>query len=465
MAGTSKSLHKYFRNVDDANAALAERWRAITNHLRLGLGTPIPTSALLLRTYEPPRDYAGEDGKKHRKPMRALYGFGEAARERFESDAAQYERFCTQLRAEIDTANASVYHWLGRAQAGDATAIRWYCQTMLPSIYPLPPAGVAYLASGYSTEERHLVVERFVPGIGVLPTVDHYEISRRLEFHRVDMPERDRTAWYAEFLSQIALLSADRTYRSEIGHALEKVTVNCLAVLRNPATGHFDVVCVLSVGIPRRQFASINLLGVDPATCVRSFDGRLTAQPGEYSPVLPWVTAEATGDLRVDVRGAPLLEMNPSTFEQLVAELMRRMGLRTEHTGMSGDGGVDCVAYDDRPVFGGKVIVQVKRYSSTVNPSVVRDLFGTVHASGASKGVLVTTSGFGPESREFAQGKPLELIDGAQLDALLRQYGLAGSMSQQLDTGIPELAQELPPVSPDGRYYWDGRVWQPIDSQ
>ncbi len=181
--------------------------------------------------------------------------------------------------------------------------------------------------------------------------------------------------------------------------------------------------------------------------------------------MLPWVTAEATGDLRVDVRGAPLLEMNPTAFEQLVAELMRRMGLRTEHTGMSGDGGVDCVAYDDRPVVGGKVIMQVKRYSNTVNPSVVRDLFGTVHASGATKGVLVTTSGFGPESREFAQGKPLELIDGAQLDTLLRQYGLAGSMSQQSDAVIPEVSQELPPVSPDGRYYWDGANWQPIDNE
>lgn len=465
MAGSSKPLRKFYRKVDEANAALALRWRAITNHLRLGLSAPIATSEMLLRTYQPPKDYVGDDGKKHRKPSRALYGFGDSARERFETDAAQYERFSIHLRDEIDTANASVAHWVGRARAGDEAAVRWYCQTVLPSIYPLPPAGVAYLASGYSAEERHLVVERFVPDIRVLPKIDHYEISRRLEFLRVEMADRDRTAWYAEFLSQIALLSADRTFRSEIGHVLEKLTVNCLAVLQNPATGHFDVVCVVSVGIPRRQFASINLLGVDPVTCVRSFNGRLTARPGEYSPVLPWVTAEATGDLRVDVRGAPLLEMNPTAFEQLVAELMRRMGLRTEHTGMSGDGGVDCVAYDDRPVVGGKVIMQVKRYSNTVNPSVVRDLFGTVHASGASKGVLVTTSGFGPESREFAQGKPLELIDGAQLDTLLRQYGLAGSMSQQSDAVIPEVSQELPPVSPDGRYYWDGANWQPIDNE
>jgi restriction system protein len=376
----------------------------------------------------------------------------------------QYDRYSAHLRAEIDASNAAVVHWGARAQAGDEDAIRWYCQVVLPSIYPTPPGGVAYLASGYSAGERHLVVERLVPAIDVLPLVDRYEINRRLEFVRVPIAERNRTAWYEEFLSQIALLTTDRTYRCEIGVRLEKLTVNCLTVLNNPATGHFDVVCVLSVGIPRREFAAINLLGVDPVACVRSFNGRITAQPDQYSPVTPWVTAESTGDVCVDVHGVPLLEMNPGTFEQLVAELMRRMGLRTEHPGMTGDGGVDCVAYDDRPVVGGKVIVQVKRYANTVNPSVVRDLFGTVHAVGASKGVLVTTSGFGPESRAFVQGKPLELIDGVQLETLLRQYGLAGAMSQVAGSVIEEIHQELPPVSPDGRYYWDGAVWQPLDN-
>jgi hypothetical protein len=68
MAGTSRSLQKYFRSVDEANATLTRRWRAITHHLKLGLGTPIPGAAILLRTYEAPKDYAGDDGKKHRNP-------------------------------------------------------------------------------------------------------------------------------------------------------------------------------------------------------------------------------------------------------------------------------------------------------------------------------------------------------------------------------------------------------------
>ena len=35
--------------------------------------------------------------------------------------------------------------------------------------------------------------------------------------------------------------------------------------------------------------------------------------------------------------------------------------LDTKQTRASRDGGVDCVAYDPRPIFGGKVVIQAKR--------------------------------------------------------------------------------------------------------
>jgi restriction system protein len=64
----------------------------------------------------------------------------------------------------------------------------------------------------------------------------------------------------------------------------------------------------------------------------------------------------------------------------------------------SRDGGVDCLAYDNRAIFGGKVIIQAKRHKNTVPPSAVRVLLGSVHNEGATKGILVTTSGFDKES-------------------------------------------------------------------
>lgn len=57
-----------------------------------------------------------------------------------------------------------------------------------------------------------------------------------------------------------------------------------------------------------------------------------------------------------------------------------------------------------------------------LQPAVV-DAPACLHR-GATKGILVTTSGFGPGSYEFAQGKPLALINGAEPADLLGRHGL-----------------------------------------
>jgi restriction system protein len=120
--------------------------------------------------------------------------------------------------------------------------------------------------------------------------------------------------------------------------------------------------------------------------------------------------------------------MDPLVFEELVADLFRAMGMRAVTTQRSGDGGIDVDAIDPTPIRGGKILVQVKRYRRTVPPTAVRDLYGTVQAAGANKGVLVTTSDFGPGSRDFAQNKPLELISGNELVDLLHRHGMSGRL-------------------------------------
>ncbi|GHO49680.1 hypothetical protein KSX_78430 [Ktedonospora formicarum] len=54
--------------------------------------------------------------------------------------------------------------------------------------------------------------------------------------------------------------------------------------------------------------------------------------------------------------------------------------------------------------------------------SAVRDLFGTLQNEGASKGILITTSGYGKASYEFAEGKPIELLSGSNLLYLLAEH-------------------------------------------
>jgi restriction system protein len=119
-----------------------------------------------------------------------------------------------------------------------------------------------------------------------------------------------------------------------------------------------------------------------------------------------------------------LLSIDPVEFEHLIANLLVRMGLETQLTKASHDGGVDIVALDKRPILGGKIVIQAKRYKRTVPVSCVRDLYGAMQHEGASKAILVTTSKLGADAWQFAEGKPLQLIEGQQLLELLRLQGI-----------------------------------------
>ena len=42
---------------------------------------------------------------------------------------------------------------------------------------------------------------------------------------------------------------------------------------------------------------------------------------------------------------------------------------------------------------------------------------------GANRGILITTSSYGPDAYEFAKDKPISLVDGPNLLNLLREHG------------------------------------------
>ena len=115
-------------------------------------------------------------------------------------------------------------------------------------------------------------------------------------------------------------------------------------------------------------------------------------------------------------------------FEKVIAVLLRAMGFRTEMTEVTGDGGIDIVATLDRPLIGGRYLIQCKRFApdKLVGAATVRDFYGALTADRcAVKGVLITTSGFTAQALAFAQQLPIELIAGQQLRELLAQHGIS----------------------------------------
>jgi restriction system protein len=187
---------------------------------------------------------------------------------------------------------------------------------------------------------------------------------------------------------------------------------------------------LLSVSAPAEDVRALQIDGLDPIACLKRFGARISPNSQELEPVKPIIEFNMVDPRFIpetDVLGtldtrSNLAELSPSEFESLMTNLFEKMGLETRQTRASRDGGVDCVAWDTRPVVGGKVVIQAKRYKNTVGVSAVRDLYGTMMNEHAAKGILVTTSGFGRAAYEFAKEKPMELVSGANLLALLTQY-------------------------------------------
>ena len=219
-------------------------------------------------------------------------------------------------------------------------------------------------------------------------------------------------------------------YAADDEYTVDVVTINAFVDTIDPSTGKRIQPYLISVRVTRDQFSHLELAHVDALQCLRRLSASVSRSPAELSPVKPIVDInmvdprfiEETDVLSTLDTRSNLMDLTPGEFESLITNLFEKMGLETRLTQPSRDGGVHCVAFDQRPILGGKVIIQAKRYKNTVGVSAVRDLFGAMHNEGASKGILVTTSGYGSAAFEFAKGKPIELLDGSDLLYLLKEH-------------------------------------------
>lgn len=135
-----------------------------------------------------------------------------------------------------------------------------------------------------------------------------------------------------------------------------------------------------------------------------------------------------------EIIGTDINSLSGIEFEKVCQKLVENMGFETETTKASGDGGIDLIAYNHQPLLSGKYIIQCKRYTGSVGEPIIRDLYGVITSERANKGILMTTGTFTKSAIAFADGKPIELIDGEKLHGLLSSYGIA-----EFDSDIEEV--------------------------
>lgn len=288
----------------------------------------------------------------------------------------------------------------------------------------------------YNSDTKALLVELDLPTSEGLPHVIAYKyVATKDDIEEKSMTNKAFASFYNDTLYQIILRTLHEVFESDYKEFITSVVLNGNTDIRDKATGKIQKKTIASIHVLREDFMAIDLNGVEPAACFRHFKGLTAGSLIDLSPVKPIMKLNRK-DHRIIEAENILDEFDPTQnlatmaweeFEVLIRDLFQKEfsgeGATVEVTRASRDAGVDAIAFDEDPIRGGKFVIQAKRYNNLVPLSAVRDLFGTVHNEGAVKGILVTTSQFGPDAVSFAKDKPLTLIDGAQLLYMLQRHG------------------------------------------
>jgi restriction system protein len=136
-----------------------------------------------------------------------------------------------------------------------------------------------------------------------------------------------------------------------------------------------------------------------------------------------------------------VLAQPPVFLETLALRLLAAMGYGgresvLEHTGQSGDAGLDGLVRQD--ALGLDLIgVQAKRYDpdSPVQRPALQGFVGALQGAQTNRGVFVTTGRFTPGARQFAESVAMQLvlIDGAELTRLMVEYNIGVSVKESFD--------------------------------
>ncbi len=315
----------------------------------------------------------------------------------------------------------------------DPSSVSEYCDLVLNnSIYPdsFPKS----YEIDYNPESKILIVEYSLPAIEQLPTLNEVKVIKG-ELKEYHISDSQILKLFDATMYNITLRTIHELFEADVANAIDAISFNGWVNAVNKATGKRDNNCILSIQAKKSEFLEINLSKVDPKTCFKNLKGVGSSKLSGLTAIQPILQISRT-DKRFTNHYEVADSMDSSTnlasmdwedFEHLIREVFGKEfssnGGEVKVTQASRDGGVDAIAFDPDPIRGGKIVIQAKRYTNTVGVSAVRDLYGTVMNEGATKGILVTTADYGPDAYDFVKGKPLTLMNGANLLYLLEKHG------------------------------------------
>jgi len=332
--------------------------------------------------------------------------------------------------------NANVDRFYEDVNKGKKAAIEKYFNLLFENIaYPFDYE--RNTAAEYFNNEKLLLIETTLPVISDICNCKAVTyIKSKGEYKETYYPESYLKSKYENVVYQIVLQTLYYCFHAkETMNYIDSVVLNGRISTIDTSTGNSIEPCILTVNVKRSDFEKLRLTEIVPRDWFKSAKGISAASLAHITPVAPIMKISREDKRFVDpyevidsiTEGDNIAIMDWKDFENLIREIFEKefnnYGGEVKITQASRDGGVDAIAFDPDPIRGGKIVIQAKRYTNTVGVSAVRDLYGTVMNEGANKGILVTTSNYGNDAYAFANGKPLTLINGANLLSMLEKYG------------------------------------------
>jgi restriction system protein len=289
----------------------------------------------------------------------------------------------------------------------------------------------------YTKDNKSLIVDYWLPSLDDMPEIKEVKfIKSRQELKPVAVSDAQRKRYFDSTIYQITLRTIHELFEADSADAIDMITFNGFVNHISKSTGKQESACIVSLQTSKEEFLEIDLSRVDPKECFKGLKGIGSSKLYGLTPIKPILKMDRN-DSRISSHysvvddiddSINLASMGWEDFEHLVRELFAKEftgeGSEVHVTRASKDGGVDAIAFDPDPIRGGKIVIQAKRYTNTVGVAAVRDLYGTVMNEGAIKGILVTTSNYGPDAYSFAKNKPLALLNGSNLLHLLMNHGV-----------------------------------------
>ena len=358
------------------------------------------------------------------------YNQAEAIRQgRIREKTSRHEAAHIVHQSEVERHNGHVAQFAAGVRNRDRESVQYYLELALSGT--LLPEDVPHVAEvAYSPQGEQAVVRFELPPVDVVPTVESYTyvaITATLREKKRSAAQIEQL--YRSVVSQMTLLYLRDLFESD--PELENVELGGHVHFINPATGHREYPCLISIAVDRAKYDGLYLRDVQPEVCLRNLNALVSRHPHHVEAVIPvrdFDLARYSFDESVDVVASldsrpDLTQMTPTEFEHFVRQLFVARGLDGWTTKRTGDDGVDAVVLSRDPMIGGLTIVQAKKYNGVIGVSHIRELVGAMDEMRAGRGILVTTSWFASGCwNKASENNRIELIDGGRLRYLAREH-------------------------------------------